>query len=183
MVEVILLERVEHLGQMGQVVKVRPGYARNFLLPQKKALRASKANLEYFETQRVQLEATNLKRRDEAAEIGRRMDGLAVVIIRQAGETGQLYGSVSNRDIADAIEAAGYTVERRQIVLDKPIKTRGLHPVRVSLHPEVALQVIVNVAQSEDEAASQAKGLSAAEIAAAADAALDAGQPEEAEEA
>ena len=171
MVDVILLERVEHLGQMGEVVKVRPGYARNFLLPQRKALRASKANLEFFESQRTQLEATNLKRRTEASSVGTKMDGLSVVIIRQAGETGQLYGSVSGRDVADAVSAAGYTVERRQVVLDHPIKTLGLHTVRISLHPEVSIQVKVNVAQSDEEAAAQGAGLRAAEIAAAADAA------------
>jgi len=171
MVDVILLERVEHLGQMGEVVKVRPGYARNFLLPQRKALRASKANLEFFESQRAQLEATNLKRRSEASSVGTKMDGLSVVIIRQAGETGQLYGSVSGRDVADAVTAAGYSVERRQVILDHPIKTLGLHTVRISLHPEVSIQVKVNVAQSEEEAAAQRAGLSTAEIAAATEAA------------
>jgi large subunit ribosomal protein L9 len=177
MVDVILLERVEHLGQMGEVVKVRPGYARNFLLPERKALRASKANLALFETQRVQLEATNLERRAEASAVGAKMQGLAVVVIRQAGETGQLYGSVSGRDVAEAVSAAGYTVARRQVVLDHPIKTLGLHKVRISLHPEVAVQVTVNVAQSDEEAAAQARGLSPAQIAAAADA-----EPDEAPE-
>jgi large subunit ribosomal protein L9 len=179
MVDVILLERVEHLGHMGEVVKVRPGYARNFLLPQRKALRASKANLAYFETQRVQLEANNLKLRAEAAAVGGKMDGLSVVVIRQAGETGQLYGSVSGRDVADAVSAAGYTVARRQVVLDHPIKTRGLHKVRISLHPEVSVQVTVNVAQSEDEATAQAKGLSPAAVAAANEAAADAADESE----
>jgi large subunit ribosomal protein L9 len=159
MVDVILLERVEKLGQMGQVVKVRPGFARNFLLPQKKALRATKENLAYFEKQRTQLEATNLNRRQEAEQVAKTLEGLAVVIVRQAGESGQLYGSVSARDIADAVTAAGFTVERAQIVLDKPIKTLGLHPVRVVLHPEVAVTVTTNVAQSAEEAEMQAKGI------------------------
>src|SRR5919206_2324974 len=159
LVDVLLLERVEMLGQMGEVVQVRPGFARNYLLPQKKALRATKANLAYFEKQRAQLEATNLKRRQEAEEVAKQLDGLSVVIVRTAGESGQLYGSVSARDIADAVTAAGVTVERRQIVLDKPIKTLGLHPVRVVLHPEVTVTVTANVAQSEEEAEMQAKGI------------------------
>jgi large subunit ribosomal protein L9 len=159
MVDVILLERVEKLGQMGQVVKVRPGFARNYLLPQKKALRATKQNLAYFETQRTQLEATNLNRRQEAEGVAKTLEGLSVVIVRQAGESGQLYGSVSARDIADAVTEGGVTVERRQIVLDKPIKTLGLHPVRVALHPEVAVTVTANVAQSAEEAEMQAKGI------------------------
>jgi large subunit ribosomal protein L9 len=167
MVEVILLERVEKLGQMGQVVKVRPGYARNFLLPQKKALRATKGNLAQFETQRVQLEATNLQRKAEAEQVSKSMNGAAVVIIRQAGESGQLYGSVSARDIAEAAGAAGFTIERRQVVLDIPIKTLGIHAIRVALHPEVSVTISVNVAQSADEAAMQAKGMTAREILAA----------------
>jgi large subunit ribosomal protein L9 len=170
MVDVILLERVEKLGYMGQVVKVRPGYARNFLLPQKKALRATKDNLTYFETQRVQLEANNLQRRSEAEQIAAKMAGLSVIMLRQAGETGQLYGSVSARDVSDAITATGFTIERSQVVLGHAIKTLGLHSVRVVLHPEVALQVTVNIAQSADEAAAQARGLTPAQIAAAADA-------------
>lgn len=159
MVELILLERVENLGQMGQVVKVRPGYARNYLLPQKKALRATKENLAYFEKQRAQLEAQNLKRKGEAEEVAKKLDGLSVVLVRQAGESGQLYGSVSARDIAEAITAAGFTVEKRQVILDKQLKTLGLHKVRVSLHPEVSVSVTVNVAQSEEEAEMQAKGV------------------------
>lgn len=170
MVDVILLERVEKLGHMGQIVKVRPGYARNFLLPQKKALRATKENLKYFETQRVQLEATNLQLRTEAEQVAGKMTGLSVIIIRQAGATGQLYGSVSARDVSDAVAEAGYTIERRHVVLDQAIKTLGLHGVKVSLHPEVSLQIKVNVAQSAEEAAAQARGLTHAEIAAAADA-------------
>ena len=159
MVEVILLERVEKLGQMGQVVKVRPGFARNYLLPQKKALRATKQNLAYFDAQRAQLEAQNLKRRSEAEEMAKKFDKVSVVIVRQAGESGQLYGSVSARDIADAVTAAGYTVEKRQIVQEKPIKTLGLHQVRIVLHPEVSVTVTANVAQSEEEADRQARGI------------------------
>jgi large subunit ribosomal protein L9 len=159
MVDLILLERVEKLGQMGQVVKVRPGYARNYLLPQKKAMRATKENLAYFETQRAQLEATNLQRKSEAGEVAAMMEGLSVVLIRQAGESGQLYGSVAARDIAEAVTRAGFTVEKRQIVLDRPIKTLGLHPVRVMLHPEVGVTVTVNVAQSEEGARMQAAGI------------------------
>ncbi len=170
MVDVILLERVEKLGHMGQIVKVRPGYARNFLLPEKKALRATKENLKYFESQRAHLEANNLRLKTEAEAVGAKMAGLSVVMLRQAGETGQLYGSVSARDVSDAITESGFTVERRQVVLDHAIKTLGLHSVKVALHPEVALIVTVNIAQSADEAAAQARGLSAAEIAAAADA-------------
>jgi large subunit ribosomal protein L9 len=182
MVDVILLERVENLGHMGQVVKVRPGYARNFLLPQKKALRATKDNLKYFESQRAQLEANNLKLKAEAEQVAGKMTGLSVVMIRQAGETGQLYGSVSARDVADAVTESGFTVERSQVALDHPIKTLGLHKIKVSLHPEVSLQVIVNVALTPEEAAAQARGLSAAEIAAAADAEDEAEVEAEAQE-
>jgi large subunit ribosomal protein L9 len=159
MIELILLERVEKLGQMGQLVKVKPGYARNYLLPQKKAMRATKENLNYFETQRAQLEANNLQRRTEATEVGGKIEGLTVVIIRQAGESGQLYGSVSARDIADAVTGAGFTIEKRQVVLDRPIKNLGLHPVKVVLHPEVSVTITVNVAQSAEEAEMQAKGI------------------------
>jgi large subunit ribosomal protein L9 len=150
--EVILLERIEKLGQMGEVVKVKPGFARNYLLPQKKALRASKDNLAFFEKQRAQLEAVNLKRRDEAQGVAAKMNNLSVLMVRQAGEGGQLYGSVSGKDVADAIIAAGYTVERRQVNLDSPIKTLGSYSVRVSLHPEVAVAVTINVARSQEEA-------------------------------
>jgi large subunit ribosomal protein L9 len=159
MIELILLERVEKLGQMGQRVKVRPGFARNYLLPQKKALRATEANLAYFETQRVQLEANNLARKNDATQVAEKLEGLHVVLIRQAGESGQLYGSVSSRDIADAVTAAGFTVGRQQIALDHPIKTLGLHPVRVLLHPEVAVSVTANVAQSAEAAEMQKAGL------------------------
>jgi large subunit ribosomal protein L9 len=159
MVELILLERVEKLGQMGQLVNVKPGYARNYLLPQKKGLRATKENLAYFESQRAQLEANNLQRKAEATEIGGKLEGLTVVIVRQAGESGQLYGSVSARDIAEAVTEAGFTIEKRQVVLDRPIKNLGMHPVRVVLHPEVAITVTANVAQSVEEAEMQAKGI------------------------
>ncbi|HVC55532.1 MAG TPA: 50S ribosomal protein L9 [Stellaceae bacterium] len=159
MVDLILLERVENLGQMGQVVKVKPGYARNYLLPQKKAMRATKENRAYFETQRAQLEVNNLHRKSEAGEVAQTLEGLSVVVIRQAGESGQLYGSVAARDISDAITAAGFTVDKRQIVLERPIKTLGLHPVRVMLHPEVGVVVTANVAQSQDSAKMQAAGI------------------------
>jgi large subunit ribosomal protein L9 len=159
MVDLILLERVEKLGQMGQVVKVKPGYARNYLLPQKKAMRATKENLTYFDTQRAQLEATNLQRKSEASEVATKLEGLRVVLIRQAGETGQLYGSVAARDIAEAVTAAGFTIAKRQIVLERPIKTLGLHPVRVMLHPEVSVGVTANIAQSEEGAQMQAAGI------------------------
>jgi large subunit ribosomal protein L9 len=159
MVELILLERVEKLGQMGQHVNVKPGYARNYLLPQKKALRATKENIAFFESQRTQLEAINLERRGEATQIGEKLEGLSVVIVRQAGESGPLYGSVSARDIADAVTAAGFTVEKRQIVLDRPIKNLGVHPVRVALHPEVSVTISANVAQSAEEADMQARGI------------------------
>src|SRR5262249_19751711 len=159
MVQVILLERVEKLGQMGQVVDVRPGYARNFLLTQKKALRATKDNLAYFETQRAQLEAQNLARKSEAEQVAQKLDGLSVIIIRQAGESGQLYGSVTARDIADAVTEAGFTVGRSQIVLERAIKALGLPKQRVVLHHEVAVPVAVSVAQSAEEAEMQAKGV------------------------
>ena len=155
--DVILLERIEKLGQMGDVVKVTPGFARNYLLPQRKALRATEANKARFTQQRAQLEATNLERRQEAEAISGKVDGLKVVLVRQAGETGQLYGSVSPRDIAEAVSAAGVSVERRQILMDRPIKMLGLHPVRVALHPEVIVTVTANVAKSAEEAEAQEK--------------------------
>jgi large subunit ribosomal protein L9 len=154
--EVILLERIERLGQMGDVVKVKPGFARNYLLPQKKALRATPENRAYFEAQRQHLEAQNLTRRSEAEKVAAKLDGISVVLVRQAGETGQLYGSVTSRDIAEALAGAGFTVERRQVNLATPIKALGLYPLRISLHPEVAVQVTVNVAKSEEEAEAQA---------------------------
>jgi large subunit ribosomal protein L9 len=161
--EVILLERIEKLGQMGDVVKVKPGYARNFLLPQKKALRSTKDNLAFFEKQRAQLEAANLKRRDEAQVVAEKLNGLSVLMVRQAGESGQLFGSVSGKDIADAVKAAGYTVERRQVNLEAPIKTLGNYAVRVSLHPEVSVLVTVTVARSQEEAERAAAAATAAE--------------------
>jgi large subunit ribosomal protein L9 len=157
-VELILLQRVEKLGQMGEVVKVKPGYARNFLLPQAKAVRATKANRERFERERVQLEAQNLKRRDEAERVAERVHGLTIVLIRQASEAGALYGSVSGRDISDACTAAGLGIERAQVLLDTPIKALGISSVRVALHPEVIIQVKVNVARSTEEAEKQARG-------------------------
>ena len=157
-VELILLQRVEKLGQMGDVVKVKPGYARNFLLPQKKALRASKDNRAKFAEQRAQLEAQNIRRREEAERLAERVGGLSVVIIRQAGEAGSLYGSVSARDIAEAATAAGLTINRSQVILEHPIKTLGLSQIRVSLHPEVSIPVTVNVARSPEEAERQARG-------------------------
>src|SRR6516225_10214387 len=159
MVDLILLERVAKLGQMGQRVKVKPGFARNYLLPQKKALRATRENLAYFESQRAQLEANNLHRKWEATEIGGKLEGLSVVVVRQAGESGQLYGSVSARDIAEAVSEAGFTIEKRQVVLERPIKTLGLHSVRIVLHPEVSVAITANVAQSLEEAAMQARGI------------------------
>ncbi len=163
--QVILLERIEALGQMGDVVKVKPGFARNFLLPQKKAMRATKENLAYFEKQRAQLEVQNLSRKADAEKVAEKMGVMSVVIIRQAGETGQLYGSVSNRDVAMAITAAGYTADRRQVLLQEPIKTLGIHSTRLALHPEVTIEVRVNVAQSEDEAKAQAAAKAPAPVA------------------
>lgn len=157
-VELILLQRIEKLGQMGDVVKVKPGYARNFLLPQNRAIRASKANLEKFALQRAELEAQNIKRREEAERVAERVAGLSVVLIRQAGESGGLYGSVSSRDIADAATAAGLSISRAQVVLEQPIKTLGLTTVKVVLHPEVLLDITVNVARSVEEAEKQARG-------------------------
>jgi large subunit ribosomal protein L9 len=157
-IELVLLQRVEKLGQMGDVVRVKPGYARNFLLPQKRALRANKANLEKFEAQKAQLAAENIKRREEAERLAERVAGLSVVIIRQAGESGGLYGSVSSRDIAEAAAVGGLSVTRQQVVLRHPIKTLGLSKVHVVLHPEVSLDVTVNVARSTEEAEKQARG-------------------------
>jgi large subunit ribosomal protein L9 len=156
--EVILLQRVEKLGQMGDVVKVKPGYARNFLLPQKKGMRATKENRSRFEQQRVELEAQNLKRREEAQRVAERVAGLSVVVIRQAGEAGNLYGSVSARDVAEACTAAGLSISRSQVELEHPIKTLGLSVVRVILHPEVSIGVTVNVARSPEEAERQTRG-------------------------
>lgn len=154
--EIILLERVEKLGQMGDVVNVKPGFARNFLLPQGKALRASKDNLARFETERAQLEAANLDRRNEAQAVAEKMDGLTVTIIRAASEGGQLYGSVNSRDIAQAVTDAGFTVDRNQVIMERPVKSIGIFEYRVRLHPEVTVAVSLNIAQSEEEAQAQA---------------------------
>jgi len=155
--QVILLERIEKLGQMGDEVTVKPGYARNFLLPQGKALRANKENRAHFDDQRAQLEAENLKRRTEAEAVSKKLDGLMVTLVRQASEMGNLYGSVTARDIAEQITAAGITVDKRQVIIDKPIKSLGIEDVRVQLHPEVIVTVRANVARSEEEATMQAQ--------------------------
>ncbi|MGE4218764.1 MAG: 50S ribosomal protein L9, partial [Alphaproteobacteria bacterium] len=155
--ELILLERIEKLGQMGDVVRVRPGFARNYLLPQHKALRATKENMAFFEGQRQHLEAENLKRRDEAQAVAGKLDGLKVVLIRSAGESGQLYGSVTARDIAQAVTESGFKIDRSQVLLDRPLKALGLHDYGVRLHPEVSVTVTVNVARSQDEAELQAQ--------------------------
>lgn len=156
--QVILLQRIGRLGQMGDVVKVKDGFARNFLLPQGKALRATKDNQAEFEKRRVQLEANNLEQRKEAEAVAAKLEGKVFVTIRQAGDTGQLYGSVSTRDIAEAATAGGFTLDRRQVVLETPIKTLGLHPMKVALHPEVICKISINVARSADEAERQSRG-------------------------
>jgi len=153
--QVILLERVEKLGQMGQTVNVKPGYARNYLLPKKKALRATESNLKHFESQRVQLEAHNLNRRGEAEQVAQKMANLMVTLIRQASEVGQLYGSVRMQDISQAVQTAGYTVDKTQLILTVPIKTLGMHKAKLMLHPEVEVLITVQVAQSEEEANAQ----------------------------
>ncbi len=150
--EIILLERIERLGQMGDVVNVKNGYARNYLFPQKKALRKTKDNLAYFESKRKEYEAHNLKMKQEAEEMAKKLEGLSVTIIRQAAETGQLYGSVTMRDICEAIRDAGFKVERHQIDLNQPFKNMGIFDVRLSLHPDVSQTVRVNIARSEEEA-------------------------------
>jgi large subunit ribosomal protein L9 len=156
--KVILLERLEGWGGLGDVVTVKDGYARNFLLPRQKALRANNANLKVFDAQRAEIEARNAKTKEAAGKAGEKLDGASYILIRQAGESGQLYGSVSGRDVADAVNAEGGKVERSMIVLDKPIKTIGVHEVKVRLHPEVAVSVSINVARSQDEAERQARG-------------------------
>jgi large subunit ribosomal protein L9 len=156
--QVILLERIGRLGQMGDVVNVKDGYARNFLLPQKKAMRATEENRKHFESQRAQLETRNLELKKEADAVAERLKGKSFIAIRTAGDTGQLYGSVSGRDIAEIVTGGGFSVDRRQIVLLSPIKSLGLHKTRVQLHPEVAVDVTVNVARSEEEAERQARG-------------------------
>lgn len=150
--QVILLERVENLGQMGDVVNVKPGYARNFLLPRQKALRATEQNISFFDAQKKVLEAENLKKREEADKVAKKMEGLLVSIIRQASEAGQLYGSVSGRDIAEAVIAKGFKIDKSQVRMERAYKILGLYPVRVALHPEVSLDVTINIARSPEEA-------------------------------
>lgn len=156
--DVVLLERVEKLGQMGDVVKVKNGFARNFLLPRRKALRATKANIDRFERERAQLEARNLELRKEAEALLEKLDGQTFVVIRQAGEAGQLYGSVSTRDISNTLTENGFSTDRNQIVLENPIKQLGMTDVRVVLHPEVSATVTLNIARTEEEAERQAAG-------------------------
>ena len=156
--QVILLERIEKLGQMGDVVDVKAGYARNFLLPRNKALRATEENIQAFDSRRVQLEADNIARREEAEKVAARFEGLTVVLTRQASESAQLYGSVTKRDIAQAVAEAGFTITRNQVALDRPVKTVGLHPIRVQLHPEVSVTITANVARTQEEAEAQARG-------------------------
>ncbi len=156
--QVILLQRIGRLGQMGDVVRVKDGFARNYLLPQKKALRATKENMATFEGQRSQLEANNLEQKKEAEAIAEKLSGKTFVAIRSAGDTGQLYGSVSTRDISEVVTAGGFTVDRRQVIMDKPIKTLGVHESRIALHPEVIVTVSLNVARSQDDADKQARG-------------------------
>jgi large subunit ribosomal protein L9 len=156
--EVILLERISRLGQMGETVKVKDGYARNFLLPKGKALRANEANKQKFEGQRAQLEARNLERKSEASTVAEKLDGKSFIVVRSAGETGQLYGSVSTRDIADLLTAEGFSVSRNQVELNQPIKTIGLSNIAIALHPEVEVTVTLNIARSTEEAERQAKG-------------------------
>jgi large subunit ribosomal protein L9 len=155
--EIILLEKVEKLGQMGDKVNVKAGYARNFLLPQAKALRATEANKKHFDVQRAQLEADNLKTRSEAEQLGKKFNGLSVSIVRQAGEAGQLYGSVNARDIANCVTESGFTITRQQVELPHPIKALGLYDIRIALHPEISIKVSANIARSIEEAKIQAK--------------------------
>ena len=162
--EVVLLERVEKLGQMGDVVSVKDGYGRNFLLPKGKALRATKGNLARFEAEKAQLEARNLELKKEAEAVAAKMDGEQFIAIRSASDAGSLYGSVNSRDIAELMTAGGYTVHRNQIVLDKPVKELGIHELRIVLHPEVSATVEINVARSQDEAELQAQGKSIQEL-------------------
>jgi large subunit ribosomal protein L9 len=164
--DVILLERVAKLGQMGEVVSVKEGYARNYLLPQRKALRASKDNLARFEAEKAQLEARNLETRKEAEKLSQTLDGQTFVVIRQAADSGALYGSVTPRDAADSATEAGFSVDKGQIRLDRPIKELGLHPITVVLHPEVEVTISLNVARSNEEAELQASGKSIQELAA-----------------
>jgi large subunit ribosomal protein L9 len=169
--QIVLLERVAKLGQMGEVVEVRNGYARNFLLPQGKALRATEGNLKRFETERAQLEVRNLELKQEAEKVAVKLDGQSFVVIRSASDGGVLYGSVSPRDIADAATAGGFSLDRRQVTLDQPIKELGVHPVSISLHPEVDATITINVARSREEAEIQASGKTIRELQAEAEAA------------
>jgi large subunit ribosomal protein L9 len=162
--EVVLLQRIEKLGQMGDVVSVKPGFARNFLMPQGKALRATKANLVRFETERAQLEARNLDLRKEAEAVAEKLDGQTFIVIRSASEAGSLYGSVSPRDAAEAATEGGFSVDRKQVELVRPIKELGLHEMRVVLHPEVSAMITINVARSPEEAEIQASGKSVQDI-------------------
>ena len=171
--QVILLERVAKLGQMGEVVDVKPGYARNYLLPQKKALTASKSNIAAFEAQKAQLEANNLETKTEAEAMAEKLNGQQFVVIRAASDAGSLYGSVSTRDAADAATAEGFTVDRGQVVLAAPIKALGLHSVIINLHPEVDAEIELNVARSVEEADLQASGKSIQELAAEEEAAAE----------
>jgi len=171
--QVILLQRVAKLGQMGEVVNVKDGYARNFLLPQGKALRANDVNIKSFETRKVQLETVNLETKKEAEALAEKLDGQTFVVIRSASDAGALYGSVTPRDAADAATEAGFTVDRKQVVLIRPIKDLGLHDVSVVLHPEVTVTIVMNVARSPEEAELQASGKSVKELAAEAEAAAD----------
>ena len=156
--DVILLERVENLGQMGDVVQVKPGFARNYLLPQKKALRANEGNRQVFENQKAELETRNIEREKDAKAAAEKIDGSSFVVIRQASEAGVLYGSVSNRDIADAASEDGVQIARAQVRLDKPLKSIGIFPVKISLHADVLATINVNIARSDDEAERQARG-------------------------
>ncbi len=169
--QVVLLERVAKLGQMGEVVQVKDGYARNFLLPQGKALRATEGNLKRFETERAQLEARNLELKKEAEAVAAKLEGQSFVVIRSASDGGALYGSVTTRDIAEAATEGGFSLEKRQVVLDQPIKDLGVHPVTITLHPEVEATIAINVARSQEEAEIQASGKTIRELQAEAEAA------------
>ncbi|SEO99175.1 LSU ribosomal protein L9P [Salinihabitans flavidus] len=171
--QVILLERVAKLGQMGDVVDVKSGFARNYLLPQGKALTASQSNIAHFETQKAELEAQNLETRKEAEAVAAKLDGQQFVVIRQASDGGNLYGSVSTRDAADAASEAGFSVDRKQVIIERPIKELGLHKVDIHLHPEVSIQIELNVARSPEEAEVQASGKSIQQVAAEEEAAAD----------
>lgn len=171
--QVILLQRVAKLGQMGEVVNVKDGYARNFLLPQGKALRANEANVKSFEARKAQLEASNLETRKEAEAVAAKLDGQVFVVIRSASDAGALYGSVTARDAAEAATAGGFSVGRGQVTLDRPIKELGMHTVSVKLHPEVSVKIKLNVARSAEEAELQAAGKSIQELAAEAEAAAE----------